>query len=610
MRFCQRLEKPSKSPTPRASFLRSHGPLPFGAEEDLKGALQARLADTPEAKHRVRLILGALAQELDPVWVRSQLAAWGIHPVSIVLAEADAKNRIHLEAILMPGQTDWTIGPPTVFRGAALPPGLVMTGPMTLDGCSELKDLPEDLITPSLLIQNCPSLRRLSRLPPGVSGLQVENAQNLVDLPDQLRLENGFGVSACPRLERLPSIIRSREVKISHCPGLRSISAKIRCWKLELKSLIHLRHLDLDLKITNDLELNIPSLQTFSGRANITGRLIIKCEALREVTADFIVGDQAVVEHCQSLEGMDGSFHVKGDLRIRRNPALVATPEGFVGGALELAYLPALRVVEPGMVASCRTVRIIRCTNLARLPYGVHFRGSMELLDLPALIQWPESMNVGLLTVLGCPGLPDPPPGMSIRTAFRRAGPQERCTLALALSEDGNTDAETIEPLRRMVRALKLSGASLEEILQMLEADGSVPEEALPACAAEGLGLREFLEGCAALVDGQGGEIRAARACNRASIHPGSIALVVKDLTKARWMAELYSESRDLAAGVMGEGSLRISSPTAWDLPENLAVPGHVKVSDAEGPARWPTNMRVLGGFNINVPGVELPRGA
>jgi hypothetical protein len=75
-------------------------------------------------------------------------------------------------------------------------------------------------------------------------------------------------------------------------------------------------------------------------------------------------------------------------------------------------------------------------------------------------------------------------------------------------------------------------------------------------------------------------------------------------------MAELYSESRDLAAGVMGEGNLRISSQAAWDLPENLAVPGHVKVSDAEGPARWPANMRVLGGFNIHVPGVELPRGA
>jgi hypothetical protein len=547
---------------------------------------------------------------LDPVWVRSQLAAWGIHPVSIVLAEADAKNRKNLEAVLMPGQTDWTIGLPTVFRGAALPPGLVMTGPLTIDGCSELMDLPEDLITPSLLIQNCPSLKRLSRLPPGVSGLQVENAQNLVELPDQLRLENCFGVSACPRLERLPAIIRSREVKISHCPGLRSISAKIRCWKLDLKSLIHLRNLDLDLKISNNLELNIPSLQTFSGRAEIGGRLHIKCVGLCEVRADLVVGDQAVVEHCQSLEALDGSFHVKGDLRIRRNPLLVATPTGFVGGTLELADLPSLRVVEPGLVASCRTVRIVRCTNLGRLPHGVHFRGSMELLDLPALAQWPESMKVGLLTVLGCPGLPDPPPGISVRTAFRRAGIPERHVLAQALSEDANPDAETIEPLRRMVRALKISGASLEEILQMLEADGSAPEEALPACAAEGLGLREFLEGCAAIVDGQGGEIRAARACTRASIHPGSIALVVRDLTKARWMAELYSESRDLAAGVMGEGNLRISSQAAWDLPENLAVPGHVKVSDAEGPARWPANMRVLGGFNIHVPGVELPRGA
>jgi hypothetical protein len=133
--------------------------------------------------------------------------------------------------------------------------------------------------------------------------------------------------------------------------------------------------------------------------------------------------------------------------------------------------------------------------------------------------------------------------------------------------------------------------------MEMLQADGHAKGDALVAAAAEGLGLPEFLYQCAGLSDGRGGEIEAALACVRASIHPGSLALVVKDLTKARWLAELYSDSKDLAAGVTGDGNLRIQPHAAWDLPEGLAVPGQIRAAKADGMPRWPSRLRVLGGI-------------
>jgi len=607
MRFCRGPVAAPKEQTPRSSYKKAYGSLPFHEDEDLKFALQDRLAVTDTREQRVRLILGALVQGVDPRWVRSRLATWEVHPVSIILAERVPKLRTELADAIMPGQTEWTFGVSTVFRGSVLPRGLLASGPLVLDGCEDLVDLPDDLVTPSLVIQNCRNLRSLKQLPPGISGLQVENAPNLIELPVILELKSGFRLSACPQVEHIPSFIHAGEVKISHCPGLRSISSKIRCHTLELSTLINLTALDLDLTVSSSMDLSLPSLDTMKGRAKVNGRLRIACSSLQKLEADITVGDQMMVESCRLLESMDGLIHVKRDLSIKRCPKLSATPEGFVGGNLELTELPALRDVDPSLIASCRRVRIRRCERLERLPYGVQLRGSLELLDLPALAYWPLAMNVGILTVLGCPMLPDPPPGVTVRSGFRRAASGERKAIAQALSEDSDVDRAAIEPLRRLIRVLTSSGVSFADAMEMLHADGYAKGEALAAAAAEGLGLAEFLDRCAGLSDGRGGEIEAALACIRASIHPGSLALVVKDLTKARWLAELYSDSIDLAAGVTGDGNLRIQPKAAWDLPEDLAVPGQIRASSAEGEPRWPSRMRVLGGIKIQPMGTEPP---
>ena len=605
--FRDRVQAPARPLTPRGSFRLTHGPLPFSGEQDLPRVLPDALGKTQDRAQQVCLILGALAQGLDPAWVRSHLTAWGIHPVSIVMAEADPALRAGLEAALMPGQSEWTIGPTVRFRGAVLPMGLLLPDPLTVEGSPELIGLPEDLMTPCLVLLNCQNLSRLACLPSGVAGLVVENAQNLVELPESLKLKNGFQLTACSRLEQLPVILHASVVKISHCPGLRSISAKIRCGSIELVHLLNLTELDLDLAVKGHLELNIPSLRTLRGRASVCGHLRISGARLRDLDADFTVGADAVIARCPELESMTGAFHVRSDLTIQGNPNLEGTPTGFVGGNLELKDLRALQWVDPGLLASSRTVRIHRCATLKGLPYGVHLRGSMEWLDLPALCRWPESMNVGILTILGCPDLPEPPPGVVIRSALRRAGSAERGVIARGLAQDSAAARGAIESLRCMVRTLKVAGVPLEAVLAMLQANGEALGDVLVAAAAEGLGLEAFLDRCVGLIDGTGGEVEAALVCTRASIHPGSLALVVKDLTKARWVAELLSDSRDLAAGVMGDGNLRISGQVAWDLPDNLAVSGQVKAADALGPARWPQRMRVLRGYTVNPSGVQAP---
>jgi hypothetical protein len=592
---------------PRSAYIRAYGALPFQQDEDLKVALQDRLAVTDALEKRIRLILGALVQGVDPRWVRSRLAAWEVHPVSIILAGVVSKHRTELAEALMPGQTEWTFGLSTVFTGLSLPRGLHLPGALVLDGCEDLSALPDDLSTPCLVIQNCRNLRSLLRIPPGVSGLQVEHAPNLIELPDSVKLKHEFRLSACPQVEQLPSHLHASAIKISHCPGLRSICSKINCHTLELSTLINLTTIDLDLTVSSGMDLSLPSLATWKGRAKVNGRLRIACSSLHKLEAEITVGDQMMVEHCRLLESIDGLIHVKRDLSIKRCPKFSATPAGFVGGNLELTDLPSLRHVDPSLIASCRRARIQRCETLECLPYGVHLRGSLDLIDLPALAYWPPSMNVGILTVLGCPLLLDPPPGVTVRSGIRRATSGERRAVSQALSEDSEGDQASIEPLRRLIRVLMSSGVSFASAMDMLHADGHAKGDTLVAAAAEGLGLHEFLDRCAGLSDGRGGEIEAARACVRASIHPASLALVVKDLTKARWLAELYSDSKDLAAGLTGDGNLRIQPKAAWDLPDDLAVPGQIRASGAEGEPRWPSRMRVLGGIKIQPAETESP---
>lgn len=607
MRFCRGPVASSKEQTPRSSYIKTYGPLPFDKDEDLKLALQDHLAATDACETRVRLILGALVQGVDRRWVRSRLDAWEVHPTSIILAERVPKLRSELAEALMPGQTEWTFGVSTVFRGPSLPRGLHLPGPLILDGCEGLVELPDDLSTPCLVIQNCRNLRSLQRVPPGVLGLQVEHAPNLIDLPDAVKLKNGFRLSACPQVEQLPSFIYASDIKISHCPGLRSLSSKIRCHRIELSTLINLTALDLDLTVSSNLELSLPSLSTMKGQVKVRGRFRLACTNLMSMEADINVGDQMVVEHCRLMESMKGRFHVKRGLFISRCPQLTATPEGIVEGNLELADLAALVQVDSGLCSSSRRVRIRRCEELQRLPNEVRLRGSMELIDLPSLAHWPDFMNVGILTVLGCPRLSVPPPGVIARTAFRWVSRLERQAMDRVLAEDSMVDRVGLELLRRLVRALTSAGVSLSEAVELLHADGHAKGDVLVASAAEGLGLAEFLDRCAALSDGRGGEVEAALACVRASIHPGSLALVVKDLTKARWLAELYSDSKDLAAGVTGDGNLRIQPQAAWDLPEKLAIPGQIRASQVEGEPRWPARMRVLGGIKFQPVGSASP---
>ena len=135
---------------------------------------------------------------------------------------------------------------------------------------------------------------------------------------------------------------------------------------------------------------------------------------------------------------MKGTLRVKNNLVIRRNPRLAEVPAGEVTGEAEFADLPALKAVAAGLVNSSRRVRLQRCDSLEEVPGGT-YRGSLELLDLPGLTRWPAEMDVGILTELDCPSLPELPPGVVVRTALRRARPQERKALAEEIAaEDTN----------------------------------------------------------------------------------------------------------------------------------------------------------------------------
>ncbi len=568
----------------------------------LQRILEEGLAASLSAEVRLRLTVEALTGRLDPVCVRACLRKAGVHPATLALATQDVRIQEGLARFLKADGETWSVrGDSLWFTGSVLPMELVVPGTLVLDDCPGDIELPEDLEATTLVYQNCRTLRRVAFLPVSVQGLRIENAPELVELPDSLELMSSFQLSACPRLEHLPSYIHASEVRISHCPGIRSIWARIRCRSLSLDSLINLGELDLELATSQDLELRLPSLWRLRGKLRVAGRVHIASPWLRSLEADLKASGDLLVEYCGRLEAIVGKLHVGGSLYLRRNPSLVSVAGGAVVGTCEFQDLPALRWVDPALVTSGRKVRFERCENLRELPYGITYRGSLELLDLPSLSRWPANMEVGLLTALGCPLMPEPPPGVLIRSAFRRVGPGDREALAQAL-EVGTAEAQAaLAGLRLLVRVLKASNVSLKKCLSLLQEDGEDPAAVLVAAAAEGLGLRDFLDSCAMLADGPEGLLEAARACARASIHPGSLALVVRDRTKARWMAECLSTSKDLALGLRGDGNLRLGPEALWDLPEGLRVPGVVKVEGGKGPVYWPKGLQAEGGFSLPV---------
>jgi hypothetical protein len=507
---------------------------------------------------------------------------------------------------LLPANEEWSLGSQVLFRGAKLPRGLrVQT--LVLDGCSELTELPEDLCTENLCIQHCPKLRTLDRLPPGVKGLWIEHAPELVGLPETVNLESAFHLSACPRLQRLPEVIKARFVKISHCPGLQMIVGKIRCERIEFASLFHLAELDLDLESSGDLDVTLPSLQTLRIRGVLGARLRIACPVLENAYLDLSVKEFALIENCRSLESLDGSIRVKGNLAIRRNPRLMSLPTGNVGGRLGLEDLPAIRSLDPNLLASSRSLRIFRCAVLAGLPERVRLGSSMELLDLPELDHWPESLEVSTLTVLGCPQLAPPHAGVTVRGAFRRSDAAAREEVRQALEADVGLPDARVQSLRGAIRTLRMAGVSYKDRWRLLLAEGHPEEDLLTALLGEGSELNQALERCVAPTKGTDGEIKAAIACTRVGIHPATLALVTRNPIRARWMAELFSDSLDLMSGWRGDGGLRLEGPLAWDLPESLVVPGRLRVHGVAGPAMWPKRMRVLGGILLKSTNVQAP---
>ena len=566
----------------------------------LLGTLKEGLAAASSPKVRLQVVVQALTRRLDPACVLSCLQETGVHPATLALATTNVRIQEGLARFLVREGETWSVkGDSMRFTGAAVPKGLMVPGTLVLeDGPGDI-DLPADLDVSRLEYQNCRGLQRLGSLPASLKDLRIENAPALIALPDSVEVMSGFQVSACPRLEHLPGYIHAAKVKISHCPGIRSIWARIRCTDLALETLINLVDLDLDLSTGRELELRLPSLRSLRGTIRSTGTLRIACPGLRSMEVNLKAAD-LIVENCSQLERIVGTVQAN-NLYIRRNASLVSIDGGFVVGASEFQDLPALRSVDPTLVTSSRTVRFERCASLAELPYGISYRGSLELLDLPALNCWPENMNVGLLTALGCPQLPDPPPGVVIRSAFRRARPEDRESLAREVAEGTSEARAAIAGLRLLVRALKASNVPLQKAMSLLREDGEDPAAILVAAAAEGLGLQDFLDNCAQLANGPGGLAEAATVCARASIHPASLAFVVRDRTKARWVAELLSESQDLATGLVGDGTLRIRPEAAWDLPEDLVVPGSVKVEGGKGPVHWPRGLRALGGISLPV---------
>ncbi len=592
--------------SPLDSFRKTHGALPFRPGQDLQAVLPSRLHDVPGLEARVRLILAALALGLDPAWVRPRLPEWGVHPASVIAAESQSTTREALRCSLMPADPDWTFGTQVVFRGAKLVRGLSMKA-LVLDGCRGLSDLPEDLCAEVLSIQHCQDLRRLGRLPVGVGGLWIENATNLVELPEVVQLRSSFHLSACPGLRVLPQVIRARDVKISHCPGLQSITSKVKCERLQLEGLFQVVTLHLDLDLTGDLDLTLPSLQQLWLQGRIGSRLRVACPGLRRASLDLRVEELAVIETCKALEEVGGWLELKGGLQVRRNPQLRTLPSGVVGAYVDLVALPALLTLDSALLSSSRAIHIRRCDRLQDLPELPGWKGHLTLLDLPALSRWPASLELRALTVLGCPRLPPPPPILRIHGAHRRADTTAREAMRLALDIEVDQSGAWMQELRGAIRTLSLVGVSYNDVWHLLRAEGRSEEDLAVALLQEGADPRFLLERCAHLTNGRGGEVRAARACTRLGIHPGSLALVVKDPVKARWLMELFSESRDLLAGWRGDGGLRLDGPLAWDLPEDLLLPGRLRIHDVRGPAIWPERMTVLGGILVKSSDVQPP---
>jgi len=162
--------------------------------------------------------------------------------------------------------------------------------------------------------------------------------------------------------------------------------------------------------------------------------------------------------------------------------------------------------------------------------------------------------------------------------------------------------------LRALIQTLAIGGVPLPEVGDMLIEAGNDPLEVLNFLVEEGVELTDFLRIGARVARHYGCEAKPALACIRFGIHPASLAFLIRRHSRARRLVKLFTDSRDLAEGIVDRENLYIPRKAAWDLPEELVVPGTIIVHpDSEQPARWPERLIALKGFSSVPFGRELP---
>lgn len=186
------------------------------------------------------------------------------------------------------------------------------------------------------------------------------------------------------------------------------------------------------------------------------------------------------------------------------------------------------------------------------------------------------------------------------RSAFLDASGWERPALA--------SQGEGMAELRSMVRTLLITGIPLSGVGTLLIDAGNDPAEVMIVLVEEGMELFAFMQLGASVAERYGCEAKPAMACLRFGIHPASLAFLIRRHSRACRLVKLFSESRDLAVGILEHENLYIPRKADWDLPEGLVVPGTIYVNhESEKPARWPERLIALNGLHAVPSDRELP---
>lgn len=281
-----------------------------------------------------------------------------------------------------------------------IPEGFRGCHTLTLDGCKNLRKLPDRLEVNRLSVVGCKKLHKLpahlkcdsvlamssgiSEIPPTIrvrSVLSLNKCLRLKKIATPLPGRPSLYLTGCRNLQALPANLTVNSLTLDHCAMLESLPEGLDCNVLDARR-SGISAIDHPITVHNEVKLQ-------------------ECQFLTSVTGIQTCG-VLNLHGCPNLTTLADNLHVRSGLNVTTCPALTRLPAGLSVGFL-LAGESGLETV-PADIKVRVSIDLSACPNLRELPAGLVVR-RLSLDNCHGLTTLPDDLHVIGLSAINCTNL-------------------------------------------------------------------------------------------------------------------------------------------------------------------------------------------------------------